>query len=454
MSAMNTIRKLTLFITAFFSLGAVQAQTPISLSDALQYALANSEVLKQARTDIETVHQKVIETRAGALPQLNVSSSVTGNILVPQFIFPAAAMGGAPGEFVAIEAGQTWNAMSKVQLSQQLFNQQLFTGLKAAKSSVEFYKLQAQVSEENVMQQVAANFYQVLITREKMAVIDANIERATQLEKMIRGQYENGLAKKIDLDRVLVNKGNLSAQKLELTNAVSQQENLLKYYMGMPVEEKITLISNPLDKASVAATHEINTESLNVSDLLSYRTLGKQQDLYELQRKAIKAEAYPSLSLDANYTYNTQSNKFNLYTGSALNYDVSAVSLSLKIPIFDGFSRKARAKQVSFDIEKGNYEMAKTKNNLQMNYTNAIKQIAYSKEAIKAQKANEELAQEVFNSTQNNYKNGLASLTDLLDAESELVTAQNSYNEALLNFKVAEIELIKSKGEIKSLLNL
>lgn len=97
--------------------------------------------------------------------------------------------------------------------------------------------------------------------------------------------------------------------------------------------------------------------------------------------------------------------------------------------------------------------MNQTNNGLQMNYDNAKKQIANSLEAINAQKANKELAEEVFFSTRNNYKNGLASLTDLLNAESELVTAQNSYNEAILNFKVAEIELIKSKGEIKSLLN-
>jgi len=57
----------------------------------------------------------------------------------------------------------------------------------------------------------------------------------------------------------------------------------------------------------------------------------------------------------------------------------------------------------------------------------------------------------VFNSTRNNYQNGLASLTDLLTAETDLVTAQNSYNQALLNYKVAEIELIKSNGNIRSL---
>lgn len=449
---MMQFRKLIPLVFSFLVIARVNAQTPITLQDALEYALSNSEVIRQARIDIDNVMQKVVETRSGALPQLNINSSVTGNIQVQQFVLPAETFGGAPGEFIAIKAGQRWNAMSQVQFSQQLYNQQLFTGLKAAKSSVEFYKLSARVSEENVMQQVAANFYQVIISQEKIKVVDANIDRVLQLEKMIRGQYENGLAKKIDLDRVLVNKGNLEAQKLEMSNAVSQQENLLKYYMGMPIETHITLINDPVDRMAIPQP-TLNNDPLVTQNIVSLLVLEKQLDLLDLQRKAIIAEAYPTLSLGGNYTYNTQSNKFNLYTGKALNYDVSAVNLTLKIPVFDGFSRKARRKQAEFDLAKTEQDIRKTNNNLKMNYDNAQKQIAFSREAIDAQKANKELAQEVFSSTRNNYNNGLASLTDLLDAESELVTAQNSYNEAMLNFKVAEIELLKAKGEIKFLLN-
>jgi outer membrane protein len=446
-------RKFIPIVFGFLVIGNANAQKPVTLQNALEYALSNSEVIKQARIDIDNVAQKVIETKAGALPRIDINSSLTGNILVPQFVLPAAISGGAPGEFVAIKAGQTWNAMSQVQLSQQIYNKQVFTGLKAAKSSVEFYRLAAQVSEENVMQQVAANFYQVVITKEKIKVVDANIDRVQQLHTMIKGQYDNGLAKKIDLDRVLVNRSNLEVQKLELINSISQQENMLKYYMGMPIETDIVLVNESIENMEIPVAPVINSEPFNSRSLLSYQVLNKQQELLDFQRKAIMAEAHPTLSLAANYNYQTQSNTFNLYSGKALNYDVSAVSLTLKIPVFDGYSRRARARQTDFEIQKGQEEMKKTDNGLRMNYENAQKQTAYSLQAINAQKANRELASEVFESARNNYKNGLASLTDLLDAESELVTAQNSYNEALLNFKVAEIELIKSRGEIKTLVN-
>ena len=62
------------------------------------------------------------------------------------------------------------------------------------------------------------------------------------------------------------------------------------------------------------------------------------------------------------------------------------------------------------------------------------------------------MAQEVFDNTNNNYTQGLASLTDLLDAENALVEAQNNYTAAILDYKLAEIQLIKSKGELKTLI--
>src|SRR5690606_32027421 len=92
-------------------------------------------------------------------------------------------------------------------------------------------------------------------------------------------------------------------------------------------------------------------------------------------------------------------------------------------------------------------------NALQVAFQNARLQMKNSLTTIATQNENKLLAEEVYMRTQNNYRNGLATLTDLLNAEIELLSAQNSYNQALLNYKVAEIELIKSQGNIKSLIN-
>lgn len=448
--------KKQLFTLAFFILsfiGVSQAQETLTLQEALNYALSNSEAVRKAKLDILKGDYQIKEVRAGALPQIDGVATLTNNVLAQQFILPAEFMGGEPGEFIAVKAGTTWSSLAQVQLNQQLFNQQVFTGLKAAKSTKEYYRMAAKVAEENLLQQVASNYYQVIITREQLAVVDANIERNKTLEKTVSSQYEIGLARKIDLDRVKVNSSNLQSQKEQLLNAVAQQENLLKYYMGMPVTQSIVIPETSLEELEETANNLIAEKNFDLNNLSSYLVLKEQEELLGFQKRAIEAEFYPSLSLGANYMYNTQSNDFNLYTKNALNYDMSAITLTLRIPIFDGGARSSRLKQASIDIQKLQEDIKNSSNALQMAYENAKIQINNSLSTIETQNQNKILAEEVYNSTKNNYNNGLASLTDLLTAETDLVTAQNSYNQALLNYKIAEIELIKSQGNIKSLIN-
>lgn len=450
---MRFLKRLFFLLPAVLFLDSSKAQTVVTLQDALAYTLRNSEVIRMAKLDIDNAYQKVAENKAGVYPQISVNSSLTNNPIVPQFVLPAEAFGGTPGEFIAIAAGQAWNALSKVQLRQQLYNQQLFTGFKAARTSVEYYELANKVSEENIIQQVAANFFQVLISREKIKVIDANLAQVSRVEKIVAGQVENGLAKKIDLNRLRVNKSNLETQKLSLENAFVQQENLLKYYMGMPVSERIELVADPAAALDALPGAILDTTPVTTTELDTYKILEKQEELLGLQRKAEKATAYPTLSLDANYTYNTQNGKLNLYTKKSLNYDMSAVNLTLSIPIFDGNARKSRVRQIENEQRRIEVEKKRTNNNLTMNLQNARQQLLISYNTIRSQSDNQSLAEEVFLSTQNNYQNGLASLTDLLNAETERVTAQNNYHEALLNYKIAEIDLAKAKGEIRLLLD-
>src|SRR5690606_14787961 len=218
-----------LLLLVCFSSQLTFAQKTFSLEDALSYALSNGEAVRKAKLDILQGAFKVKEVRAGALPQIDGTVTLNNNILSQQFLLPAAIMGGEPGEFVAVKAGTTWSSLAQVQLNQQIFNQQVFAGLKAARASEEYYQLAAKLAEENIIQQVATNYYQVIITRQQLAVIDANIDRVLKLEKIVNSQFEVGVAKKIDLDRVKVNSSNLKTQRQELLNSVSQQENLLKY---------------------------------------------------------------------------------------------------------------------------------------------------------------------------------------------------------------------------------
>jgi outer membrane protein TolC len=335
-------------------------------------------------------------------------------------------------------------------LSQTLFDQSVFTGLKAAKTTQQYYQLLAGLTDEQVIEQVATQYYQVLVQRQQLVVVDSNITTTTRVKNVIEGQYKNGLAKKIDLDRSKVNLSNLEAQRQRLINSVQLQENTLKFYMGIPIETPITIPYSVLD--SIQPKLAIMDNVPDVKKLSDYQVLKKQEELLVLNKEATRAKYYPSLSLSSNYGYQGMGNSFPV--GSGANwFDYASVGLNLKVPLFTGFSTRSKVRQADVDIRKLQADIRDTELSLNLTYRNATTQLRNSMITLNNQKENVALAEEVYANSQNNYTQGLAPLTDLLDAENSLTTAQNNYTAALLDYRLAEIQLIKAQGNLKSLLN-
>lgn len=424
----------------------VSAQQTITLKDALVYALQNNTKVRNAKLDIEGGRYKVEEVRAQALPQLTGTAGLTYNPIIGQQVVNFG------GQTQTLRFGQKWNSSAGVQLSQQLFNQQVFTGLQAAKSSEEYYNLTAQLTEEQIIELVANNYYQVLVNRQQLNVIDNNIKNIKVIERIISNQYQNGLAKKIDVDRIKVNLTNLETQREQTLNGITQLENQLKYAMGMPVTQEVIL---PTTELTAVTQLPVLTDTISLANRTEIRLLNNTDKLLALQRKAYVSEYYPTLALSGNYTYSSQSSGFDFLSSNstAIGFGSSAIGLSLRVPIFNGFLTRAKIRQADVDIAKAKESRKESINGLNLAYENAKIQLRNSLNTINAQQKNVDLAAEIYKSTQNNYNNGLASLTDLLDTESSLTQAQNSYTQALLNYKIAEIQLIKSKGNIKSLVN-
>jgi outer membrane protein len=451
------IKRLVLLVMGVSFLAVAKAQTiqmaPLSLKEALQYALKNKSAAVKARLDDENSQNKIDEAKSRALPQINANGSLTYNPILQLSAVPGD-LAGQPGTTLLIPFGQKWNSSASVSLSQNLFDKSVFTGLKAAKTTQEYYRLLAGLTDEQVIEQVATQYYQVLVQRQKLVVIDSNIATATRVKDIIEGQYKNGLAKKVDLDRSKVNLSNLHAQRQQLINAVQIQENTLKFFMGMPVENSIYIPSTALD--SIHPKLALVDHVPDVKKLSDYKVLQKQEELLRLQKEATRAANYPSLSLSGNYGYQGMGNSFPVgkANGNGANwFDYASVGLNLKIPLFNGFATRSKVRQNEIEIRKVKEDIRDTELSLHLTYQNASTQLHNSIITLNNQKENVALAEEVYTNTQNNYHQGLAPLTDLLDAENSLATAQNNYTTALLDYRLAEIQLIKAQGNLKSLLN-
>ena len=211
-----------------------------------------------------------------------------------------------------------------------------------------------------------------------------------------------------------------------------------------------------IDVAAIQARAVLPGDSINLSGRTELMVLNTQQALLQYQKQATIGEYYPTLALSGAYSYQGLSNKFPVFKGEKQGanwFDVASVGLSLRVPIFNGGATRARIKQADVSIRKLNEDIASTRLSLNLAYQNATTQINNSIITLNSQKANVGLAQQVYSNTQNNYNNGLATLTDLLTAENALTAAQNNYSSALLDYRIAEIQLVKSQGTLKTLLN-
>jgi outer membrane protein len=449
-------RLILLSVFAFASVFAIgQQPVQLHLKDALNYALKANQDARKANLDVENSEYKIDEVRARALPQINGNAALGYNPLLQKSALPNIfGPNPNPEETILVSFGQKWNANAGISLSQNLFDKSVFTGLDAAKATREFYKLSAQLTEEQVIEQVATSYYQVLVQRQQISVIDSTIKNTEKVQRIIQGQYNNGLAKKIDVDRIAVNISNLQSRRQQLLNGVTLLENQLKFFMGMPINTAIIIPDTEINSIQPQAV-AIN-ETINIENRLEYKLLESQENLLGYQKQSYKNEYYPSLSLSGNYSFQGMGNKMPVFKGQSqgVNWmNVSSVSLNLRIPIFNGGATKARIRQTEINVKKLNEDKANASLALNLAFENAKTQINNSILTLNAQKKNVQLAQEVFANTQNNYNNGLATLTDLLNAETSLTEANNNYSSALLNYRVAEIQMIKSQGQLKSLIN-
>lgn len=427
-----------------------QETKTLTLKDAVSYALENKAEAKKARLKVENGEYEIKEIRSRALPQIAANGSINYNPIIQTTVIDGAGFG-APGTSIQAAFGQKWISSAGVSLSQALYDQSVFVGLKAAKSTREFYQINAQLTEEQVIERVAKAYYQVYVTRQNLNVLDNNLKNTNKVKNIIKGQFENGLAKKIDLDRTSVRISNIQTQRQQTVNAIALQENALKFYMGMPIETAIIIPETEFEITPAALS-----EMPNTANRTEYLLLKKNEQLLQYQKKSVQAGFYPTLSLTASYNYIGQGPEFPWFKKPADNVywsDFSAIGLSLRVPIFSGFGTQAKVQQAENKLEGIKVDLEEAKLSLDLEFVNAKTQIENSIISITNQKENAKLAQEVLDNTNNNYTQGLASLTDLLDAETELVIAQNNYTTALLDYKLAEIQLIKTKGELKTLIN-
>jgi len=426
---------------------AANAQT-FSLKQAVDYAITHQVQVKNSQIDLQNASAKINEIKAIGLPQVNGSFALTNNLILQRVFIPAKIFNpaAAEGELIAAKFGVENSGFANVGLSQLVFDGTYLLGLKASAVYKDLSVKSLTQSKQQVAENVTKAYYGILVNEKRMALLRLNVGRLDTLLKETRALNQQGFVEKIDVQRLDVQANNL---RTELENVNRLQElsySLLKFQMGYPMEEPIRT-SESLDKIELATFNTNTAGDFSYANRIEYSILQTQESLAELDLKSIKAGYLPRLLLNANYGYNAGANGFGDLMSKQW-FDNSAITMSLQIPIFDGYSKKYKAVQSENNLQKVRQSFGLLKSSIDMQRSQASITLKNALESMKEQKANLDLANEISRVTRVKYQQGVGSNLEVLNAESSIKESQVNYFTALYNALIAKVEVEKANGTL------
>lgn len=446
------------FILLLFTLLATYGQAskeddedfmvPMTLEACVTYAVKNNPNLLSVQLNEEINTRKIKEIRAAGLPQVNGMGQYMNNYALAEQLLPGEVFG-QPGTTIPVKFGVANTLIWNIEAQQLIFNKSYFTGLKAAKTTQAMTELNTFKTTEDLVYNIAQIYLQLQITEKQKEILQANIDRMNKLVDISQIQFEEGLIKKVDVDQLRVNKTNLLTEFQNIEIGVTQQLNLLKFYMGMTPNAEISILEyvGEGDKYPLSNT-------LKLSENTNLQLMKKQIELAALEAENIKAGYYPSLSTFVRYGWQGQTDRlFSKEDQYALSGSPTGVfGLTLNVPIFDGFQKRNQLKQTRLKQTQLLLDEEYLANSLYMEFINANETLRQNKTLLETQKENMQLAENLFGVTQLSYHEGVAPLTELLNAETSLKEAQNQYLTSLLQLNLAELDHLRTSGQLASLI--
>lgn len=428
------------------SMSFARAQSgPMTLQQCIDYGLTKNKGVLKSKLEIERADEKRAETRSEYLPQVNGSISFQDNLKLQTSILPGELIG-QPGTQVPVQFGTKYNTSAGVDAKQVIYNQSLIYAMRLTRENFKVSEINARKTEEQLIYDIAGAYYSAQISFTQKKLVESNLAQIDSLYKITQIQLENDAAKQLDLDKLTVNKTNLQTELITSTSSYEKQLLLLKYYMGMPLDGAIEVTEINTKEQQPAAIVDMN--SLYNTDL---ELIQAQREIYTVTLKQIRAGYLPSLSLSFQSSVQNMQNDLRMFNKNAQWFPTSYLGLNLSIPIFDGLAKNSRVKQTKIQIEQSVLEEEYLTENLKMQRENANNTLKANQAALTSQQSNIELAQKVYAVTQAQFVGGIATVTDLVNAETSLRDAQTNYLKALVQVKLGELDLIKSTGNIGTL---
>ena len=441
--SMKLITLNILLLTFAVSAGA-QKVNNFTVQQAVDYAKQNSVQVKNALLDYKVQEQTNREITSAAYPQLSANGNFQDYLVIPTSLLPGVIGGGAPGTFIPVQFGTKFNATGGFDLNQLLFDGQVFVGLIARSKALEFYAKQTEITEEMINVNVQKIYYQLVVGKQQMTSIDANITRFEKLLNDTKEIYKQGFAEKLDVDKVSVQLNNLQTEKIKVQSQLDAGNAGLKFLMNMP-QKDLLVLTDSITEDKIKG--DLLAQDYKYEDRKEYQFLTIAKTLNEYNVRRYKLSKLPTLAAFGSYSKNAQRQTFDFFKGGQW-FTTSIIGLRLSVPIFDGFARNSRIQKAKIEVQRSNNNLEQLKSSIDNDITQARLKITAAVVTLDNQKRNIELAEKVYNTTKIKYEQGLGNNQEIYNAQTELKVAQNNYYSALYDAIIARIDFLKAAGKL------
>lgn len=406
-----------------------------SLPNVIQYALKRQPLVQQALIDEQITALQVKSKLADWYPQINFNYLLQHNFEVQTNI-----IGGNP-----VKLGVDNTSAFQFGATQTIFNRDVLLALRS-RNDVQLQARQQTTSNKiDVVVNVTKAFYAVLATQQQIRVVQETITRLERSLKDARAQYDAGVADKTDYKRATIALNNAIASRKATEESLKANLESLKAAMNYPPSGTLNIAYD-----SAALENAIPQDTLARVDLagrIEYQQLQTLKRLQEANLKYNKWSFIPTLSANGAYNFNYLNDQFSkLYNQS---YPNSYIGLTLGLPIFQGGKRKYNIKQAEWQVKRVDLDIVNLENSVNAEYTAALAAYKSNLANFLAVKENVQLAQEVYDVIQLQYRSGIKAYLEVITAETDLRTAQINYFNALYSVLSSKVDVQRALGTVQ-----
>lgn len=395
----------------------------LSLEDAQRHALEHNRSLKNAALEVQVAEARRWQTLATMLPQVSAKADYSNMFGYSMDL----------GQFkISMPNSITFNGTASVTLSGAQV-----VGVQLEKIAGRMADISLKQTEQEVSDQVKTLYYSALAMEETVDLLEQNLVNLEKLQQHTLRSVEVGVAEQTDADRISVQ---VTSMKTSLNSTRRQLEmiyNSMRLQLGLNVSTELALTQSVDDLMQVDNALALLDTEFVLDNNYNFQLLSENVALAQKQIALKKWEFAPTLSAFYQYTkIEYMSDEMTMRSTPP-----NMFGLSLNVPIFSSGSRLKGVKmaQLAYQQQLNTYD--DTREALLVQHRQLMYNLSSSFESYLSQKENMTVAQRLFDNVSRKYEHGMASSMDVTNTGTELVAAQSSYVQALLEVVTARIEL-------------